>query len=214
MLRNSTRSVFAASNDFPQSSGCLLNSLRAHVSKYISHGFWNYHVLLKPGVSCRGRADIDEENTKTLVHLLLLCRIIFLLILTVIVSAGPPAETVSWWAISSFLTGSIWSLQRGKWWFRLSRLSPDGGLWKSSELSAEYTLKDVKYSPLLCCSSPFFSFNLTISLSLSPDCIRIDCNLSKCLLWLSPLSWLREHALWFHSCCLYALAKTLSFSEA
>lgn len=30
----------------------------------------------------------------------------------------------------------------------------------------------------------FFSFNLTISLSLSPDCIRIGCNLSKCLLWL------------------------------
>lgn len=48
-------------------------------------------------------------------------------------------------------------------------------------MSAECTLKDVKYSPLLCCS-PFFLFNLTISLSLSPDCIRIDCNLSKCLL--------------------------------
>lgn len=32
------------------------------------------------------------------------------------------------------------------------------------------------------CAVPLFSFNLTISLSLSPDCIRIDCNLSKCLL--------------------------------
>lgn len=69
----------------------------------------------------------------------------------------------------------------GKRRFRLSRLSPDSGLYKSTDMSAECTLKDVKYSPLLCCS-PFFLFNLTISLSLSPDCIRIDCNLSKCLL--------------------------------
>lgn len=69
----------------------------------------------------------------------------------------------------------------GKRRFRLSWLSPDSGLYKSTEMSAECTLKDVKYSPLLCCS-PFFLFNLTISLSLSPDCIRIDCNLSKCLL--------------------------------
>lgn len=32
------------------------------------------------------------------------------------------------------------------------------------------------------CALSLFSFDLTISLSLSPDCIRIDCNLSKCLL--------------------------------
>lgn len=42
-----------------------------------------------------------------------------------------------------------------------------------------------------------FSFNLTISLSLSPDCIRIDCNLSKCLLWLFTVTWFRVHALWY-----------------
>lgn len=80
-----------------------------------------------------------------------------------------------------FSPASIVSTTGGKRRFRLSRLSPDSGLYKSTDMSAECTLKDVKYSPLLCCS-PFFLFNLTISLSLSPDCIRIDCNLSKCLL--------------------------------
>lgn len=80
-----------------------------------------------------------------------------------------------------FFLPSVMSTTGGKRRFRLSRLSPDSGLYKSTDMSAECTLKDVKYSPLLCCS-PFFLFNLTISLSLSPDCIRIDCNLSKCLL--------------------------------
>lgn len=69
---------------------------------------------------------------------------------------------------------------------------PVPGWWPQSNawLSAECTLKDVKcffsfiflsFCPFL--SVPFFLlfflFDLTISLSLPPDCIRIDCSLSK-----------------------------------
>lgn len=84
---------------------------------------------------------------------------------------------------SPFTHRSFFLPQRGRWRFRLFRLSPDGGLWKALNC-----LQNVPWRMwndlLLCCSLFFFSFNLTISLSLSPDCIRIGCNLSKCLLWL------------------------------
>lgn len=57
-----------------------------------------------------------------------------------------------------------------------------------------------------------FSFNLTISLSLSPDCIRIDCNLSKCLLWLFPVPWFREHALWYDHIYTYIYYNSYIYS--
>lgn len=75
---------------------------------------------------------------------------------------------------------------------------PVPGWWPQSNawLSAECTLKDVKcfsfflsflLSISIFLSLPFFLlfflFDLTISLSLLPDCIRIDCSLSK---WFYP----------------------------
>lgn len=70
-------------------------------------------------------------------------------------------------------------------------------------LSAGCTLKDVKccflFLSVFCLFSSFFLsffffslcpsflFQLTISLSLLPDCIRIDCSLSK---WFYPFFWL------------------------
>ena len=86
------------------------------------------------------------------------------------------------------------TLRGGKWRFRLSRLSPDGGLWKALKCLQNVPWRMWNILLFLCCFF-LFSFNLTISLSLSPDCIRIDCNLSKCLLWLFTLTWFREHAL-------------------
>lgn len=80
---------------------------------------------------------------------------------------------------------------------------PVPGWWPQSNawLSAECTLKDVKcfflsllsfLLFLLFLSVPFFLlfflFDLTISLSLPPDCIRIDCSLSK---WFYPFFWLK-----------------------
>lgn len=82
---------------------------------------------------------------------------------------------------------------------------PVPGWWPQSNvwLSAECTLKDVNcfyfFSLSFLFSSfflfflfslfflPFFLFALTISLSLLPDCIRIDCSLSK---WFYPFFWL------------------------
>lgn len=84
----------------------------------------------------------------------------------------------------------------GKWRFRLSRLSPDGGLWKALKCLQNVPWRMLNI--LLFYAVLFFSFNLTISLSLSPDCIRIDCNLSKCLLCLFTLTWFREHSLWYN----------------
>lgn len=70
---------------------------------------------------------------------------------------------------------------------------PVPGWWPQSKvwLSAECTLKDVKMSFFSLLSNLFFLsffllfflFDLTISLSLPPDCIRIDCSLSK---WFYP----------------------------
>lgn len=70
---------------------------------------------------------------------------------------------------------------------------PVPGWWPQSKvwLSAECTLKDVKMSFFLFYPISsfylffllFFLFDLTISLSLPPDCIRIDCSLSK---WFYP----------------------------
>lgn len=95
---------------------------------------------------------------------------------------------------SLFLFLMLCAQQGGKWRFRLLRLSPDGGLWKA--LNCLQNVPWRMWNILLFCAV-LFSFNLTISLSLSPDCIRIDCNLSKCLLCLFTVSWFREHALWY-----------------
>lgn len=95
----------------------------------------------------------------------------------------PAVPDTCWEFFFPFTHRSFFLPQRGRWRFRLFRLSPDGGLWKALNC-----LQNVPWRMwndlLLCCSLFFFSFNLTISLSLSPDCIRIGCNLSKCLLWL------------------------------
>ena len=48
----------------------------------------------------------------------------------------------------------------------------------------------------------FFLFDLTISLSLPPDCIRIDCSLSK---WFYPFFWLKC----IHLLCSVALSALL-----
>lgn len=104
------------------------------------------------------------------------------------------------------LAGLLWKLRGGKWWFRLSSLSPDGGLWKA--LNCLQNIPWRMWNILLFCAV-LFSFNLTISLSLSPDCIRIDCNLSKCLLWLSFVPWFREHALWY----IYILLSSFFFTD-
>ena len=88
-------------------------------------------------------------------------------------------------------------------------------------LSAECTLKDVKclflslslsflcflsFCLSLCPFFFFFFFQLTISLSLPPDCIRIDCSLSK---WFYPFFWLKKQTMylsissWFCAVALF-----------
>lgn len=161
----------------------LLNYPRAHVSNPVSHG---------------RNSPIQQK----LMHLYLNSQQNFLLTQALKSSVAPPAtpgHTVSPYFHSlvlfffSFFFYSVMKTAGRKVAVKTLEAVPGWWALKSTELSAECTLKDVKFSPLLCCS--FFSFNLTISLSLSPDCIRIDCNLSKCLLWLSTVQWSRRHAM-------------------
>lgn len=81
-----------------------------------------------------------------------------------------------WWRLVSDTKGDPDSEPVPGWW-------PQSNAW----LSAECTLKDVKCFFSLSLFLLFW-FNLTISLSLPPDCIRIDCSLSK---WFYPFLWLK-----------------------
>ncbi len=187
----------SASHNFPHRGACLQHYPKAHVSKTISHGIWNSQIHSPTlNVSSRIRADTDAKNNTGAP--LLLWSIKLLLIPTLIWSIVLPAVPDTCWG-SPFTHCSFFpmlcTLQGGKWRFRLSRLSPDGGLWKA--LNCLQNVPWRMWNILLFCAV-LFSFNLTISLSLSPDCIRIDCNLSKCLLWLFTVPWFREHALWYN----------------
>lgn len=106
---------------------------------------------------------------------------------------------------------------------------PVPGWWPQSNvwLSAECTLKDVKclffslsfslsllYFSFLLSVSFFFLFDLTISLFLPPDCIRIDCSLSK---WFYPFFWLKcirlshpDSVLWRFLLCPVLLSLPMS----
>lgn len=184
----------SSSDDFPHSGACLLIYPRAHVSKTISHGFWNNQTLPKAKHKQPRQSRYSCGKQSKAGAPLLLWSIKLLLIPTLMCSVMPPAEPDTQWALSflslvcceNYREGSGGLDSRG-----CPRMVGSEKHWTVCRIYLEGC--EIFSSFVLF----FFSFNLTISLSLSPDCIRIDCNLSKCLLWLSFVPWFREHALWY-----------------
>ena len=109
-------------------------------------------IYRRQSVSNRIRADTVAKNNTGAPPLLRSIKL--LLIPTLIGSASCSARhLLRFFPFHSlFLFLMLCTLQGGKWRFRLSRLSPDGGLWKALNCLQNVPLKDVKYSPLLCCS--------------------------------------------------------------